>query len=284
MNKYLNIGLIVLATLLLAGCGSKKKNKDSEAVSEVAADPNALTSSAAEAHFAKVTGNNTTAQNLVAKVHVAINFNDKELSTNGTLRMKKDDVIQLSLVDPVLGIMELGKMEFTESKVLVVVRIKKMYVEVPYAKVGFLKQANVDFNSLQSLFWNEIFEPGFYKPEAKSYAFIKDAGNINMGLNGDILAYKFVTGEKNGLLSKTEITGSKDTTYKLWFDYSNFTQFEKKPFPQNITLSFTDGKKETSLQMELSNIKNTSGWETRTSVPNGYEKADFDNIFKMLMQ
>ncbi len=278
MNRYLNIGLIMLAVLVLAGCGSKKKNKDGGLTPETETNSNMLTGTAAESYFDRVTDNNSQAQNLVAKVHVVIGMNNRELSTNGTLRMKKDDVIQLSLVDPVLGIMELGKMEFTESRVLVVVRVKKMYVEVPYANVDFLKQANVDFHSLQSLFWNEVFEPGFYKPEAKSYVFTRDAGNINMGLTDNILAYRFVTDEKNAMLSKTEITGSKDTTYRLWFDYDKFTQFEKKPFPQNITMSFTDGRRNISLRMELSNIKNSSGWETRTTVPDGYEQGKLSDL------
>lgn len=284
-SRFIIYSISLIICGLMVACGGKKKstNSDSGELQNV----NATTTNAIDEvfvkHFSKVMSNKTNAQNLVAKVHVSLALNDKELSTSGTLRMKKDDVIQLSLVDPLLGLMELGKMEFTEDKVLVVVRLKKMYVEVPYSKVSFLKQANVDFNSLQALFWNEVFEPGYFNPDANSYTYENDNENINLKFTDKLLAYKFITNEKSGLLTKTEITGSKDNSYKLWFDYAGFTSFEKKQFPQNITLSFTDSKNSTSLKMELSNLKNTSGWETRTSVPNGYDKAEFESIFKSLM-
>lgn len=279
------IVILLSLTLLLASCGSKKK-KGSEGGSTTpeTSSVNAEQAALADKYFGQIISNNTDAKNIVAKVHVALDINGESLSTSGTLRMRKDDVIQLSLVDPILGIMELGRLEFTENKVLMIIRVKKEYVEVPYSKVDFLKQANVNFNTLQSLFWNELFEPGYFKPDAKSFTYSLNANKVNLQIIDGILEYDFQTAEKNGLLSKTEITGSKDKTYRLWFDYAKFNTFEKKPFPHDITLSFSDGSKKTSLHLELSSLKNSADWETRTSVPSGYDKANFETLFKMLVK
>ena len=280
-TTYIMLALTVI-TLMLASCGTKKK-----AVETTESDNGTAKTEQtelAEKYFSKITANKSTAQNLVAKAHVTLGLGGETLSTNGTLRMRKDDVIQLSLVDPLLGIMELGRMEFTENNVLVIVRVKKLYVEVPYSKVEFLSLANVSFNTLQSLFWNELFEPGYFTPQAESYTYSLNATDVNLNIVDGILRYDFTATQSEGLISKTEITGSKDTTYRLRFDYSQFAQFAKKQFPSTITLTFTDGNKDMTLQIELNSLKDSSDWENRTTVPASYDKADFDTIFKMLVK
>ena len=280
-TTYIMLALTAI-TLMLASCGTKKK-----AVETTESDNGTAKTEQtelAEKYFSKITANKSTAQNLVAKAHVTLGLGGETLSTNGTLRMRKDDVIQLSLVDPLLGIMELGRMEFTENKVLVIVRVKKLYVEVPYSKVEFLSLANVSFNTLQSLFWNELFEPGYFTPQAESYTYSLNATDVNLNIVDGILRYDFTATQSEGLISKTEITGSKDTTYSLRFDYSQFAQFAKKQFPNSITLTFTDGNKDMTLQIELNSLKDSSDWENRTTVPASYDKADFDTIFKMLVK
>ena len=64
-----------------------------------------------------------------------INLGQKDLSVNGTLRMKRNDVVQLSLT--FLG-MEVGRMEFTPSDVLIIDRFNKQYVRASYDEVSFL--------------------------------------------------------------------------------------------------------------------------------------------------
>lgn len=71
--------------------------------------------------------------------------------------MKRDQMIRISL--RMLGF-EVGVMEFTPADVLVIDRFNKQYVRAAYNEVGFLRQAGLDFYSLQALFWNELFLPG----------------------------------------------------------------------------------------------------------------------------
>lgn len=90
----------------------------------------------------------------------------KDLSVNGKLQMKRNDVIRLSL--RFLG-MEVGLMEFTPNDVLVVDRINKQFVRAKYGEVSFLRQAGLDFYALQSLFWNELFIPGQHTLRPKGW-------------------------------------------------------------------------------------------------------------------
>ena len=62
------------------------------------------TAFAADKYLSMVTSNNTNQANLTAKVKVVVDVDGKSTSTSGSLKMKKNDVIQISLVDPLLGV------------------------------------------------------------------------------------------------------------------------------------------------------------------------------------
>ncbi|MCM1312506.1 MAG: DUF4292 domain-containing protein [Bacteroides sp.] len=272
--------LSLLALILSAtSCGSSQKGiiKGNNIPEMSAFSP--------DAYFSLVKSNDSKEKDITAKINVTISSGSKSMSTNGTLKMKKDDVIQVSLVDPILGMMEVGRMEFTRSKVLVIDRINKQYIDVPYEDVDFLKKANIDFNTLQSLFWNEVFEPGNKQPKASAFTYKDNGdGSLEMGYTDKILAYSFDTEKQTGILNKTKVTDTKSQSYQMRFDYGNFTDFEGNKFPKELTLSFTSGTKSASLAFKLSSIKNSSDWVARTSIPAKYQKASPEKILKMLVK
>ena len=180
---------------------------------------NTTTVFAADKYLSMVTSNNTTQTNLTAKVKVVVDVDGKSNSTSGSLKMKKNDVIQISLVDPLLGVMELGRMEFTKTRVLIIDRINKQYVDLPYSDVSFLKQANIDFNTLQSLFWHEVFEPGKSSTKAADFQFKDNGNNIDITFVDHMLTYKFATKKQQGQLQETVITNNLFTVrfFKIIF-------------------------------------------------------------------
>ena len=261
----------------MGSCGTSKKTAEPSFDASMPVVP-------AE-HFALVQNNFSQEKNLVSKVNFTLVVNGKSLSTNGTLKMRKNDVIQLSLVDPVLGMMELGRLEFTPTKVLLVDRMNKQYIDVPYSELDFLKKANVDFNSLQSLFWNEVFEPGNPSPKASSFKYRStDNSLVSMNYTDKMLAYSFETERATGELRKSTIISTDRGNYQLEFDYSDFTDFEKGRFPKNLVLTFSDGIQQMSLSFNLGSIRNSSEWVTRTTVSSKYKKADVETIFKKLVK
>ncbi|MBO4451583.1 MAG: DUF4292 domain-containing protein [Bacteroidaceae bacterium] len=236
----------------------------------------------ANKYLSMVTSNNTSQANLTAKVKVVVDVDGKSNSTSGSLKMKKNDVIQISLVDPLLGVMELGRMEFTKTRVLIIDRVNKQYVDLPYSDVSFLKQANIDFNTLQSLFWHEVFEPGKSSTKSADFQFKDNGDNIDIMFVDHMLTYKFATKKQQGQLRETVITNNTDKNYRFAFNYDNFTTFYSKPFPREMIMSFTASSQTTSLSLTLSSLKNSSDWTTRSSAPSKYTKADPEKLFKAL--
>ena len=111
-NKRNNI-LLPFAFLLLTACGSQKT------VIEPPLDgPTMILTFNADNHMKSLVANRLSVENVTAKVRVRVAMGDRSISTTGTLRMRRNDVIQISLVDPLVGIAEVGRMEFTPTNVL----------------------------------------------------------------------------------------------------------------------------------------------------------------------
>mgnify|MGYP003301700513 CR=1 FL=1 len=141
---------IALLVVTLASCSSSKMLKKSHSIDGMS-----------EVEYVENLIVNTNDWNaLTAKMSLSLDLGGKESVTkvNGTLRVKKGEVIQLSIA-PFLGI-EVGRAEISPDGILVIDRMNKRYVEVPFAEVKILSNADLDFSTLQALFLNSIFLPG----------------------------------------------------------------------------------------------------------------------------
>lgn len=141
---------ILLLCLLLAACGSKK-----HAVSSSTTVPGETTITTPTAE----TGGQSTDESkqeqtcITARLRMELSSGGNGTTVGGMLRMKRNDVIQLSLVT--FGVLEVARIEMTPDYFMVVDKMGRRYVKAPYADVPFLKKANVDFYTIQSYFWNE---------------------------------------------------------------------------------------------------------------------------------
>ena len=127
MKNYY-IVLTLLCVILLASCGTKKQAVSTPTVQM---KPTYVTS----------------------PISLSFLMGDKNVSVGGTLRMKRDDVIQISLVT--FGILEVGRIEMTPDYFMVIDKMNRQYVKAAYGDVPFLKDANIDFRTIQSYFWDE---------------------------------------------------------------------------------------------------------------------------------
>ena len=114
-----------------------------------------------QAFLQKVNDNAQHARFITSKVKFSVEVGARQMTLTGNLRMKRDDVIRLQLM--AFGFVEAGRLEFTKEYVLIMDRIDKLYMKVPYAQIDFLRNSQIDFYVLQSLFWNELFQPGKVK-------------------------------------------------------------------------------------------------------------------------
>lgn len=93
--------------------------------------------------------------NFTAKVKATVGQNGKDITTSGTLRMRRDDVIQIALVDPFLGISEVGRIELSPDGILIIDRLNKRYVKTTYEEFAPLRDKGINFNMIQDYFWEQ---------------------------------------------------------------------------------------------------------------------------------
>lgn len=266
----------VLAVVVLTACGTQRQSQTQGTTAGYTAD--------AQSHVAAIMANQSTQKNLTAKVKVELMADGKRTSTSGTLRMKRDDVIQLILVDPLIGAVELGRMEFTKTHVLVIDKVNRQYIDVPYTDVDFLSRSGINFDMLQALFWNQLFTTGTDRVDPSDFKLTTHEGQLDLTRTDHMLAYRFTTQPKTALITQTEITSTSDDAYRFDFNYADFTSFEGHPFPKNMKMEFYIDTTPASLSMSLSQIRNSSDWITRSTPSSKYTKADPERIFKMLVK
>ena len=205
---------------------------------------------------------------------------------SGTIRMKRDEVIQLSLTAPFIGI-EVARAEISPDGILVMDRLNKRYVQVSFAELKGLAKADLDFHSLQALFLNEIFLPGKTTLSARDIsAFTVHPENEHAVLevkNGKKFAYRFRTTADEGLLKESHI-GLAGTSYGLRWKYDKFRPLEKKQFPSHMFVSFEGGKKPVTATFDFSRLSTGSDWETHTDVPKKYDKVELQDLLKQLIK
>lgn len=266
-----------IALLILTACGTQKSIVNQGTGTDNTVDT--------KSHVAAIMANQSTQKNLTAKVRVEVAADGKRTSTSGTLRMKRDDVIQLILVDPLIGAVELGRMEFTKTHVLIIDKVNRQYIDMPYSDVDFLARAGINFDMLQALFWNQLFTTGTDHVSPSDFRLTThEGGLIDLTRTDHMLTYRFTTQQTKALITQTEITGTTDNTYKFDFKYADFTTFEGHPFPKGMTMEFYVAGKPASLSLSLSQIRNSADWVARSTPSSKYTKADPEQIFKMLVK
>lgn len=205
---------------------------------------------------------------------------------SGTLRVKRGEVIQLSIA-PLLGI-EAARLEITPERVLVVDRFAKRYVEVSFETLSRLANMELNFNILQSLVLNELFLPG------KTQLAVKDAGEFRISSENDkalletkpgkLLTYRFKTTATEGLLENTCI-GVRGTDYALDWTYGDFGSLDGKLFPQHMLVRVIGGTdRRFSLDMKLSRLSTNGDWKTRTELSSKYRKIELQELLKLVMK
>jgi len=277
MNLSKVLKLAILAVPLCFGsCGTKKAV--TQAPVAIPAEKQDL--------LHKVADNAQLTKFITSKVKFEVKLGDQELALTGNLRMKRDDVIQMQLM--AFGFVEAARLEFTQEYVLVMDRINKQYLKVPYNQVDFMRNSGLNFHSLQALFWNELFQPGrttLTDENLAAFETEQDGDNAIITFAKDKLSYKWLAAQNTGLISIVNVL-YKDKFHgntQLNWDYKDFKALGTKQFPTNNTITFTTPDKELKLNIVLNYLKNDTNWETRTKVSDKYREVTVDDILRRFM-
>ena len=223
---------------------------------------------------------------LTAKMSLSLDLEGKGVTkVSGTLRIKKGEVIQMSIA-PLLGI-EVARAEISPNGILVIDRMNKRYVEVSFAEVKALAKADLDFHTLQALFLNELFLPGkedLTVRDASSFKVEPEAEGIWLNVKrAKRFGYHFLAEAPAALLKESYI-GLNGTPYGLRWKYDDFRALERKQFPVDMKLAFEGGKKSVKAALALSRLSTNGDWESHTEVSKKYEKVELEEILKILLK
>lgn len=265
--------MAVALTVVLAGCGTSRETTKLDVESLMGSEM---------AYKERVLANKQVATAVTAKIRAKVSAGDRDVSLGGSLKMLRDDVIQIQLT--FLGF-EVGRLEFTVDDVLVIDRVNKQYARVPYTMVDFLQTADLDFYALQSLLWNELFVPGSrdVSRELSQFSVASSGEHTLLSLrSAPELEYAFLTQTETALLDRT-IINSKDraVTDNLVCIYSDFKELDGHQFPGQVSLRFQSDETYT-LDLELSNLNNKDDWQRRTKVSSKYSLMDVNRFLERL--
>ena len=262
--------------VLMASCSSTKTIKKSHSIEGVT-----------ETEYLETVIDNAGGWDaLTAKMTLAIDLEGKGATkVNGTLRIKKGEVVQMSIA-PFLGI-EVARAEISPDGVLVIDRVNKRYVQVSFAEVKALANADLDFHTLQALFLNELFLPGkgnLTSRDASAFRVEPVADGVELEVKrSKRFSYRFLTDAPDALLKESCI-GLKDTPYLLKWAYGDFRSLEQRKFPADMKVSFEGGKKPVKASFALSRLSTNADWESRTEVSPKYERVELADILKLLIK
>lgn len=277
MKNGFRLLVFAVMALLVASCSTTQKMKSTSLIAGLSE----------KEYLENVLANHSGSgwEALTAKMSLVLDVDNKPTKVSGTLRIKKGEVIQLS-VAPFLGI-EVARAEISPDGMLVIDRMNKRYVKVPFAELQVLAKADLDFHTLQALFLNELFLPG------KTELSLRDMSAFDVELLDDKVqldvrktkrfSYRFITEPSNALLKESFI-GLKNTPYGIEWSYGDFRLLEQKAFPTNMELSFVGGKKAVNATFSLSRLSTNSDWETHTKVSDKYERIPLENLLKRLLK
>ncbi len=274
--KITRLFAITFCAALVVSCRSKK---------EMTGTPSEIPSEMLIQHTVETTNTNRqTAENITAKISLSASAGSKDVSVGGSLKMKRNDVIQISLV--ALGLMEVGRMELTKEYLMVVDRMGRKYVKTDYAEVPFLQQAGIDFYTFQSLFWDELFTFGDKGATPSMDRFHVAANGKDVKLNNSdsrLASLTFLVSTAECLVKETQVSavGQEDSPLLRW-QYDGHGKVGEKAFPSKMKIRINAGKP-MEVSVSLTNIKTDSNWETRTSLSKKYSEIPLDVILGRLL-
>ncbi len=283
LSSIVRVAVLALP-LVLVSCGSHKK---------VVQGPVTLSPEQTEgAHFiSSVQDNAQTTKFITSKVKFSVEVGPQKLTLTGNLKMKRDDVIRLQLM--AFGFVEAGRIELTKDYVLIMDRINKQYLKTPYMSVDFLRNSGLNFNTLQALFWNELFKPNEGRAQKQHsanssgtvYSTLESGDDMIISLTEGKMDYSWLASKKNALIKMANIL-YKDRfngNTQLNWDYDQFEIVNKKMFPKKSGIVLTTPDKEVKLNMTLNYVGSDTEWETRTEISNKYREVTVDEILRRFM-
>lgn len=273
--------VILVCAIFLASCGSKKNMVGSGLGNIPGMGKGATVADVVQS----INDNCVTEPCISAKINLSISAASKSARVGGSLRMKRNDVVQISLV--ALGLMEVGRLELTPDYMMVVDRINHQYVKCGYDEVDLFRGAGIDFYTFQSLFWEELFvlDGNGEVPSGSSYSLRTDAESVQLvNSQNRNVALTFVVNTAKRLVGETIFSSTETADPVLKWRYDEWGKLGEQDFPGTMKISFALPNNSVEATFRISSVKPDSSWETRTEInKNRYSEISLQAAFNRIM-
>lgn len=291
--KLINSIIAATSIFLLLSCGSSKQMVSNSSNKGNTTEANNSLRQKELAFVQKVSDNAAYQKSLSSKLTFTLNKGEKNISVDGQIHMKRDEVIRIQLAP--LGLIEVGRIEFRPKDVLILIRPTKEYIQASYDDIDFLKRNGLNFYSLQALFWNQFFMPNKQRVSQQMLEdFTADmsgnGNNIPITLDDGAMSYKWTANKSTAQIIKAEAHYQSATNGRssLEWLYSDFNAIGSKKFPLNhqFTLKANDdtGKHTTiTVALRLKKLDTNASFDTYTEVSDKYKKITVEQAVRRIM-
>ena len=288
---------VLAVAVAMASCAGKKALSETTTgniPAAAASTASKKTETAGTEFLKRVAGNQLQAKNIVASADFRLVGAGKDMGCDGKLSMRRDEVIRLQLLLPIIRT-EIARIDFTPDYVLLVDRYHKEYIKASYKEVSFLAENGISFYSLQALFWNQLFVPGekSLTPQSLSRLACQLDGPSATGASVEYrkgnMSYVWDADKTTALIKSADIayTSRQAGRSSLKWTYDNFRSVGGKQFPltqQFVVNANVNGKTRTAqLSIKMGSAKTSSDWDTTTELSSKYKKIEAADILGKLL-
>lgn len=293
-RRTVNRAALFAAIAVLASCGSKKTVvSQTTTVTTTTTTQKSTAANTSLSFVQQVSDQRLYQKNIVGDMSFNIKAGSINQTLPGQLRMRKNEVIRLQVMIPILQT-EVGRIEFTPDYVLVIDRIHKEYIKSAYSQLAFLKDNGLDFYSLQSLFWNELLVPG--KQSVKEGDLNEFTANVDVQgedvpvtLTKGKLSFNWNVQRSSHKILTALVTylSTEHGKSSLSWTYDDFKTVGVKTFPGSQSFTFTtnaSGKaRNATVSIRMGSIRTNDDWEALTTPSAKYKKVEASDVFDKIL-
>jgi hypothetical protein len=216
------------------------------------------------------------------KMKLKLTVNGKKRALRGHVKIKKNQLIQLSIA-PLLGI-EMARLEVRPSELLLIDRIHRKYIKAPIHRLREIFQCDLDFKSLQALFLHRMFHPHKRKVKLNQFTIqhLTDAQQWQLSVKDKkACVYVFQIDQHTHTLQSTQLITPEPST--VVFNYAYFKPTSVQSFPTQLNMK----AQSEAVKMEGKFTFSRISWKKRkikpTTLSKRYERVITDDLLKLLL-
>ncbi len=213
----------------------------------------------------------------ISKVSMDIQLNDREFNVSATIKVRKDSALHIS-IQPFMGI-EMFKLELTPDSMRAFDKMNRRYYVLDYGYFAKRFGVNVDYYSIQSLIFNQLFCIGNREVLTDSCTFsVLDNGKYSVGYQSENMTQSSLIDLDNTI--KEVLLKSKIDKYEMLTTYSDFNRTGDVNFPQKIAMLITNQKSKVTCDIGVEKIEFNNRLKISPSNSTNYTRADVNQLLK----